>query len=140
MKLCGFSLLCWFLNYTVEDHVLVLRVKGKLAAQFRGIICMDLYSTFKNISTQSGWCSGLLPCLQPLGPKFKLKSHRGHYVDWVFNPQFIITSTTWVFPGFILNWNFFFIFFSRLALIRALRIFIQIQINKRAQSEGNASL
>ena len=101
MKLCGFSLLCWFLNYTVEDHVLVLRVKGKLAAQFRGIICMDLYSTFKNISTQSGWCSGLLPCLQPLGPQFNLKSHRGHYVDWVFSPYL----TAWVFPGIIL-WGF----------------------------------
>ena len=52
-----------------------------------------------SLSQRSGWCSGILPCLPPLGPQFE--SYRGHYVDWVFNPYF----TAWVFPGIIL-WGF----------------------------------
>ena len=69
----------------------------------------------------------------PLGPQFE--SHHGHSVDWVFSPYL----TAWVFPGIIL-WGFpptskteflHCLLASRLALIRALRIYIKIQTKYR---------
>ena len=46
-----------------------------------------------------GWYSGILPRLQPLGPRFE--SHLEHYVEWGFCPYL----TVWVFPRIIL-WGF----------------------------------
>ena len=61
----------------------------------------------------------------------RFKSHQGHYVDWGLQSLLDRLGFPWNNPlGFfsrIQNWNFFIIFSSRLALIRELWIFIQIQ-------------